>query len=153
MGVIRTLGVKGLSNLKIRKTGRLRNRKEKINQGAIIPLLAIDIGRNMSKNVLSVKKYVISVSRLATLLKQCITPTIQPNRANNWGRIGLSVCSHSNPIEASSTTVTGQLIFHSCSLYTLIDYGAMHFFIVNGIVERLGLEPTSVPQISIEMSD
>lgn len=49
--------------------------------------------------------------------------------------------------------MTGQLIFYSCLLYVLIDYSATYCIVAKGIVERLGLEPTTISLISIEMLD
>lgn len=49
--------------------------------------------------------------------------------------------------------VTSQLIFHSSLLYALIDCSVTHCFITSGIVERIGLEPTLVSQISTDMSN
>lgn len=45
----------------------------------------------------------------------------------------------------------GQLIFHYCLLYILIDSGATPYFVASDIVERIQQELTLVSHISIEM--
>lgn len=47
----------------------------------------------------------------------------------------------------------GQLTFHSCYLYILIDFGTTYSFITCGIIKRLRLEPTFVDSICIVILD
>ncbi|XP_031278396.1 uncharacterized protein LOC116136877 [Pistacia vera] len=55
-------------------------------------------------------------------------------------------------VEANPSVVTGQLQFHSISLYVLIDSGATYSFISYGIIKRLGLEPCKVEHaVKIQM--
>ncbi|XP_044502571.1 uncharacterized protein LOC123223472 [Mangifera indica] len=55
--------------------------------------------------------------------------------------------------ETYPSVVTGQLLFYTIPLYALIDSGATHSFIAQGLVERLRLKPTVVNHINTEMLD
>lgn len=49
--------------------------------------------------------------------------------------------------------MTGRLLFYTISLFALIDLSAIHSFVAKGAVEKLGLKPTLVNHISLEMSN
>ena len=81
---------------------------------------------------------------------QSLIPPVQPGRGTN---ARVYTATHSQA-EASPSAVTGQLFFHSVSLYALIDSGATHSFIAPGVIERVGLVPVrSTHSIRIEMPD
>lgn len=46
--------------------------------------------------------------------------------------------------KANLTEVTNKLIFCSCTLYFLIDFGVLHCFVARGIVKRLSLESITI---------
>ncbi|XP_031286362.1 uncharacterized protein LOC116145055 [Pistacia vera] len=87
------------------------------------------------------------------MMKDCKappTPTAQTSRGTNAQVFTVA----QSEAEASPLVVTGQLLFHSVSLYALVDSRAPHSFITHGIIERLGLKPITVEQpIKIELPD
>lgn len=53
---IETLEARGPSNLEIKITKKVRNKGEKINQGVIIPLLIVNMSRDILKSTLLVRE-------------------------------------------------------------------------------------------------
>lgn len=81
-----------------------------------------------------------------TMVPTLIEQTIKGGQARVF--IATQAQAKTNP-----SVVTGQLTFHSCYLYVLVDSSVNHNFITYGIIKRLRLKPTYIDSVYSDLSN